>query len=345
MLRRIGNEQISWLRRFQLFYLHNSIIFIFLILVVVSGVLSDKFFTFRNWMNILMNFSVLGVVACGVSLVLLAGGIDLSFGSILACCAIFATYLQPHNFLLAMILPPFLGLFLGMINGLVVTQLQTNPLITTLGTQWAYFAILMILTEGHLVQGKGQGPFNYIGNGRIYGIPFPFLIFLATGICTYLILSRTVFGKYVYAHGSSREALFCSGVRASLLYWKVFMAMGFLIGIGGVILSSRLVGVRPTEGGRYLINVLTAVILGGVSLSGGIGNVLNVMVAVLTLGVIDNVMVLFGIAYKNQQMLRGAIFILSVIYNEYLLRRSDILRKTMAWSREEASSEPGGEKI
>jgi len=336
---RQSNGKLTILRRFQLFYFHNSIIFIFIALIVVSGILSDKFFTFRNWMNILTNFSVLGIVACGVSLVLIAGGIDLSFGSILACCAVFAAYLQPKNFLLAMFLPPLLGTTLGMVNGLIVTQLRTNPLITTLGTQWAYFAALMIVTEGHLVQGKGVGPFHYIGNGKIYGISMPFVIFFVVGLCVYFVLTRTVFGKYVYAHGSNKEALFCSGVNTSALYWKIFVAMGFIVGIGGVVLSSRLIGVRPTEGGRYLINVLTAVILGGVSLSGGVGSVLNVMIAVLTLGVIDNAMVLFGVAYKDQQIIRGSIFILSVIYNGYLLQRSDLLRKTLAWSQEELSSE------
>jgi ribose/xylose/arabinose/galactoside ABC-type transport system permease subunit len=296
-------------------------------LSIVSGILSDKFFTLRNWLNILNNFSVPGIVSCGVALVLLAGGIDLSFGSILACCAVFAAYLQPQSFILAITLPVFLGVLLGFINGLMISQIGTNPLITTLGTQWGYFALLMIMTGGNLVQGNNQGLFHFIGNGKIFNIPFPIFMFVAVGIFTWFLSRKTLFGKYLYAHGSNKNALFCSGVKASSVYLKTFIIMGLIIGIGGVVMSSRMIGVRPTEGGRYLINVLTAVILGGVSLNGGIGSVLNVIVAVLVLGVIDNSMVLLGVAYKDQQIIRGSVFIVSIIYNNYLIYCSEIFRR------------------
>lgn len=313
--------------RFKLFYLNNSIVFILLGLSITSGVLSDKFFTLRNWLNILNNFSVPGIVACGVALILLAGGIDLSFGSILAVCAVFAAYLQPQSYIMAIILPILLGSFLGFVNGLIISKIGANPLITTLGTQWGYFAVLMILTGGNLVQGNNQGPFNFIGNGKIWNIPFPIFIYLAVGIITWFISKKTLFGKYLYAHGSNKNALFCSGVKASSVYLKTFIIMGLIVGVGGVVMSSRMIGVRPTEGSRYLINVLTAVILGGVSLNGGVGSVFNVMVAVLVLGVIDNSMVLLGVAYKDQQVIRGCIFIISIIYNNYLIYRSEIFRR------------------
>ncbi len=316
-----------YLTRLKLFYLNNSIIFILLGLSIVSGILSNKFFTLRNWMNILNNFSVPGIVSCGVALVLLAGGIDLSFGSILAVCAVFAAYLQPQSFILAITLPVLLGSFLGYINGLMISKIGANPLITTLGTQWGYFAVLMILTGGNLVQGNNKGPFNFIGNGKILNIPFPIFMYLAVGIITWFLSRRTLFGKYLYAHGSNKNALFCAGIKSSSIYLKTFVIMGLIVGIGGVVMSSRMIGVRPTEGSRYLINVLTAVILGGVSLNGGIGSILNVMVAVLVLGVIDNSMVLLGVAYKDQQIIRGGVFIISIIYNNYLMYRSEVFRR------------------
>jgi len=316
-----------YLTRFKLFYFNNSIVFILIGLSIFSGILSDKFFTLRNWLNILNNFSVPGIVSCGVALVLIAGGTDLSFGSILAFCAVFAAFLQPQNYLLAIFLPVILGAFLGFINGLMVAKIKTNPLITTLGTQWGYFASLMIITGGNLVQGNSQGPFNFIGHGKIWNIPFPIFMFLTVGIITWFISRKTLFGKYLYAHGSNKNALFCSGVKASSIYLKTFIIMGLIVGFGGVVLSSRMIGVRPTEGSRYLINVLTAVILGGVSLNGGIGSIFNVMVAVIVLGVIDNSMVLLGVAYKDQQVIRGCIFILSIIYNNYLMYRSEVFRR------------------
>lgn len=316
-----------YLTRFRLFYFSNSIVFILIALSIVSSILSDKFFTLRNWLNILNNFSVPGIVSCGVALVLIAGGIDLSFGSILAVCAVCAAFLQPQNYIIAIFLPILLGALLGLVNGLMVAKIGTNPLITTLGTQWGYFAILMILTNGNLVQGNNTGPFHFIGNGKIFNIPFPIILFLIIGLTIWFVSKRTLFGKYLYAHGSNKNALFCSGIKSSSIYLKTFIIMGLIVGIGGVVLSSRLIGVRPTEGSRYLINILTAVILGGVSLNGGIGSILNVIVAVLVLGVIDNSMVLLGAAYKDQQIVRGCVFITSIIYNNYLIYRSEVFRR------------------
>ena len=113
-----------------------------IVLCAVMGIASDKFFTLRNWLNLLTNFSVVGIVAIGVTVVLIAGGLDLSFGPILACCAILATLFQPSSFWLAILLPPLLGAALGSVNGIIIARAGTNPLITTLGTQWLFYSAL-----------------------------------------------------------------------------------------------------------------------------------------------------------------------------------------------------------
>jgi ribose/xylose/arabinose/galactoside ABC-type transport system permease subunit len=179
------------------------------------------------------------------------------------------------------------------------------------------------------MQGHTDNLFTLIGNGKIAGIPFPIYLLAGATALTWFVLRRTSFGKYIYAHGSKRDALYSSGVNADRVYLFSFVYMGALIGIGGVLLSSRLIGVRPTEGGRYLINILTAVILSGVSLNGGIGSTLNVFVAVVVLGVIDNAMVLLGVQYKDQQIIRGVIFILAIIYNNFMVKQSDLLLRRM----------------
>jgi len=308
-----------------LFFCNNSIIGVLIIICILMGFLSNKFFTPRNWLNILVNFSVPGIVSMGVAVVVIAGGIDLSFGSILACCAILATYLQPYPLIIPVVATILLGGFLGCINGIIVTKLETNPLITTLGTQWLFLSVLLLITGGNLVQGHTDNLFHFIGHGKIFGIPFPIYLFVAVCFLSWLVLRKTSFGKYIYSHGSNKEALYCSGVNASNMYLFAFVFMGLLIGIGGILLSSRLIGVRPTEGGRYLLRILTAVILSGVSLKGGIGSIINVFIAVIVLGVIDNAMVLLGVAYKNQQIIRGCVFILSIIYNNYMMKQSDSL--------------------
>jgi ribose transport system permease protein len=297
------------LNRVLLFFSQNSILIVFIVLSAVMGFLSDKFFTLQNWLNILNNYSVIGIVALAVSVVLIAGGIDLSFPSILACTAVLATFLMPH--------------------ALVVPLVLTVPLITTLGTQWLYLAVLLLITGGALVQGNTDNLFTLIGNGKIAGVPFPIYLLFAMTLLTWFVLRRTAFGKFVYAHGSKRDALYASGINADRVYLFSFVFMGALIGVGGVLLSSRLIGVRPTEGGRYLINILTAVILSGVSLNGGIGSPVNVFIAVVVLGVIDNAMVLLGVQYKDQQIIRGVVFILAIIYNNFMVKRSDLLLRRM----------------
>ncbi len=312
------------LQRLSLFLLGNSILIVFVVLCVAIGIASDKFFTLKNWLNILTNFSVIGIVAIGVTVVLIAGGLDLSFGPILGCCAILATLFQPSSFWLAILLPPLLGAALGSVNGIIIARAGTNSLITTLGTQWLFYSALMIITEGHLVQGNQKTFFREIGYGRVLGIPFPPILMIIVCILVWFILRRTLFGKYVYAHGSRKQALSYAGVNAKNVYLFTYVLMGAVVGIAGVLFSARMIGVRPTEGSKQLIPVLTAVILSGVSLSGGVGSVWNALIAALTLGVIDNAMVLMAVQYKNQLMIRGVIFILAIIYNNFMIARRDM---------------------
>ena len=136
----------------------------------------------------------------------------------------------------------------------------------------------------------------------------------------------TLIGKHFYAHGSNAQGLRLSGVNADRVYLFAFVAMGLLVALAGILLSSRLVGVRPTEGQQYLIIVLTAVLLSGARLSGGVGSIFNVVVAVVVLAVLDNGMVLLGVGYKYQQMIRGTVFILSIIYGNHMIRQLSGMR-------------------
>ncbi len=300
---------------------NHSIVGLLTLLCLALALLSDRFFTLTNWANILTNLSVTGIVSLGVALVIISGGIDLSFGSVLACCAVLATWLQPQGLWAAVAGPLILGAALGAFNGLIVAKIGANPLIATLGTQWLFSATLLILTSGQLVQGARGDPFHFIGNGRLGGIPFPIWLLFITAGGTWFMARHTLMGKHLYAHGSNAEGLRLAGVNADRVYLAAFVATGLLVAVGGILLSSRLVGVRPTEGQQYLITVLTAVLLSGARLSGGVGSIVNVLVAVVVLAVLDNGMVLIGVGYKYQQMIRGAIFILSIIYSNHMIRR------------------------
>ncbi len=301
--------------------MNHSILGLLVLLCLAMALLSDRFFTLTNWANILNNLSVTGIVSLGVALVIISGGIDLSFGSILACCAVLATWLQPQGLWPAVVGPLILGAALGGFNGLIVAKIGANPLIATLGTQWLFSATLLIITAGQLVQGARGDLFHAIGNGRLAGVPFPIWLLFTTAGATWFLARHTLIGKHFYAHGSNAQGLRLSGVNAERVYLFAFVAMGLLVAVGGILLSSRLVGVRPTEGQQYLIIVLTAVLLSGISLSGGVGSIFNVVVAVVVLAVLDNGMVLLGVEYKYQQMIRGTVFILSIIYSKHMIRQ------------------------
>ena len=306
--------------------MNHSILGLLVLLCLAMALLSDRFVTLTNWANILNNLSVTGIVSLGVALVIISGGIDLSFGSILACCAVLATWLQPQGFWPAVTGPLVLGAALGGFNGLIVAKIGANPLIATLGTQWLFSAVLLLITGGQLVQGIRGDLFHAIGNGRLAGVPFPiWLLFAAAGV-TGFIARYTLIGKHLYAHGSNAQGLRLSGVNADRVYLFAFVAMGLLVALAGILLSSRLVGVRPTEGQQYLIIVLTAVLLSGARLSGGVGSIFNVVVAVVVLAVLDNGMVLLGVGYKYQQMIRGTVFILSIIYGNHMIRQLSGMR-------------------
>ena len=306
--------------------LSHSIVVVLLVICAVMGLASDRFFTAENWLNVLNNLAVPGITALGAALVVIAGGIDLSFSSILACCAVAAAWLQPHGFWAAVIGPLLLGALLGAFNGLIIAKIGANPLITTLATQFLFFALLFIITGGGVVQGNTEGPFHLIANAAPWGVPLPIFILLLAALAAWLLATRTALGKYIYAHGSNRNGLRFAGVEADAVYFRTFVLMGLLVAVAGIVLSSRLGGVRSTEGNRYLLVVLTAVLLSGVNLSGGVGSLFHVLVATIVLGVIDNSMLLLAIEYKYQQIIKGCVFILAVLYNNYTAKKLAALR-------------------
>jgi ribose transport system permease protein len=310
-------DRIVW------FLLNRSILVVLMVIVIVMSFASDKFFSLPNFLNIINNYAITAIVSFGVAVVVFAGGIDLSFGSIISCCAILATYFSSRSIWIPILLTILLGAILGFADGLLIAKIGINPLIATLGTQGLFYSALLIVTSSHFVLGSDKSLFHQIGHGKIAGVAFPTYLLLGVFLASLFVLKYTLFGKYVYAHGSQKSALYCSGVNSSNINMYSYIFMGVLVGIGSILVSSRLIGVLPMEGSRYFLVVLTAVILSGVSLSGGSGSLANVLIAVLVLGVLDNVMVLLAIEYRYQQMIRGCIFILAVAYNNLMLKAQE----------------------
>lgn len=315
------------LSKFLILFFNNSVLFIFIFLIIIMGIMSDKFFTLRNWLNILNNFSVTAIVTFGVAVIIITGGIDISFTAILSSCAVLAAFLHPYGLWTPIIASISLGALLGLFNGVLVSKVKVNPFILSLGSLWLFRSVLFIITKGNLVQGNTEIPFDFIGHGKVFNIPFPILVMSSVFLAIFYILRNTKLGKYIYAYGSNKEALYSSGVNVNNILLGAYVLMGITSGIGGVVFSSMLTGVRPIAGDGYLIVVLTAIMLGGVSLAGGHGSLFNVLIGVLLLGVISNGMVLLSVKYSNQQVIKGFIFILAIIYINFITKKQDALAR------------------
>ena len=303
-----------------LFFLNRSLLIILILMIVIMSIASDKFFSVTNFLNILSNYSITAIIAFGLAILLISGAIDISFGSMISICAVTATFLSRYPVWVIIVLTIILGALLGMTNGVIVAKIGVQPLIATLATQGLFYAALALITNNNFVGGSRENKaWQFMGSGKTFKIPMPIIIMIIVFFIVWLVLNKTLYGKFVYALGSNKQALNCAGINPSRIWFLSFVFMGIIIGIAGVLVSARLGGVLPIEGLRYLYIVLTAVILGGIGIKGGVGSLTNVLIAVLILGIIDNAMVLLSIAYKYQQMSRGIIFVLSVYYNNIML--------------------------
>ncbi len=279
-----------------------------------------------NLLNIARFASENGIIAVGLTLVILTAGIDLSVGSLLALCAVGAAALMTrHNLgvfstVLAMLL---LGTGAGAINGLVTTQLGIQSFITTLAMLTAARGVATLWSQGQgipLAFGEGgnapplfkslfAGELNLLG----FEIPVPILYFIAVGALVSFVLRRTGFGRHVYAVGSNEVAARLSGVNVHRVKIIVFAASGLLSGLAALLHAGLTNEGNPTAGQGYELNAIAAVVIGGTSLAGGAGTIIGSMIGALILGVLDNILGLRNIQAEYQNILKGILIVLAVV--------------------------------
>ena len=290
-------------------------IYVFLVaLISFFSLMTRAFLTFDNFIVILRQVSIIGISAFGETFVVIAGGIDLSVGSIVALSGVisasFAKFLNvpvPFSFLAGIAA----GCVCGLLNGTLATRVKIPPIIVTLGTLTIIRGIAFIIVGGHTVFGM---PVNYRVLGRSYigFIPIPVFIMVAIFAIFFIILNNLSFGRYVYAIGSNEEAAVISGINVNKIKTVVFLLCGLMAGIGGAILSSRLDSGQAATAQGLELDVLTAVVLGGVSISGGKGRLESVFVGVLIIGILANGMILLNIQHFYQLVIKGVVLLLAV---------------------------------
>lgn len=304
------------------FSIENIGIYLFLVaLIIFFSLMTRAFLTFSNFMVILRQVSIIGICAFGEAFVLISGGIDLSVGSVVALSGVIAATLSKFFGIpipLAFIVGITAGGGAGLLNGILVTKAKIPPIIVTLGTLTIIRGLAFIVVGGVTIFGM---PVNYrvLGRGYVGFIPIPILIMIIVFASFFLILNNLNFGRHIYAIGSNEEAAIISGINVNRTKIMVYVLCGLMAGLGGAILSSRLDSGQAATAQGLELDVLTAVVLGGVSIAGGKGRLESVFVGVLIFGILANGMVLLNIQHFYQLVIKGAVLLLAV--------GSDMLRK------------------
>jgi ribose transport system permease protein len=290
-----------------------------LALVVVCFALaltSADFLTISNSFDVMRQVSINAVIAFGMTLPILLGGIDLSVGSILAVSSVLAATAMKGGLGagLAAGIALLAGGGLGSLNGVVIAKGKVAPFIATLGTMTLLRGLSLVLSNGSPISGFSSDFFGMLGGGYVARlIPVPVVLMLAMFATFWFVLTRTIFGRHVYATGGNAEAATLSGVNTNRVQVLVYTISGAMAALAGVILTSRLDSAQPTAGAGYELDAITAVVLGGTSLSGGRGWIFGTLVGALLIGVLNNGLNLMGVSAFYQQVVKGSVILLAVL--------------------------------
>ncbi|HEX2526061.1 MAG TPA: ABC transporter permease [Geminicoccus sp.] len=284
---------------------------------------SEYFFTARNLGNFTRQISVVGIVALGQALVIIAGGIDLSVGSVIGLSAVTAAMLSAATGLPAVGLVGaiMIGMAVGFLNGLLVTRLRINPFITTLGTLSVARGAALLITNGNPQRFDNWAA--WLGYGRIGDVPVQFILLVILTAVVWFFANRTRIGRNIYAFGNNARAARLAGINIARTRLLVFTISGGLAGLGGLLLGGMLTNANPNLGLGYELDVIAAVILGGVALSGGRGSIGGVIIGAALMGLLRNAFVLLNVSGYWQTITIGLVVVVAVGADSLNRRQED----------------------
>ena len=297
-----------------------GIIFVLIVLILVFSNFSERFLLRNNIFNVLRQVSIVGIISVGMTFVILTGGIDLSCGSVVGFACVGAAILMVNaqmNPVLASLVVCIGGLFLGLINGAIIHWLKVPPFIATLGMMTSVRGIAYIITGGLPVFGFNPA-FTRLGQGHFGIVPIPVLIMAAAFIFGVIFLNTTSAGRRIYGVGGNEEASRLSGVNIRNIKLLVYGVAGFMSALAGVVLLARVNSGQPNAGMGYELDVITAVVLGGVRMAGGQGRLYMVIIGVLIMGVMTNGMTMLGINEYVQMLIKGLVLIAAIAFDKFL---------------------------
>jgi ribose/xylose/arabinose/galactoside ABC-type transport system permease subunit len=300
---------------------------IYLALITLILFFSISIPEFRTWDNallVLLQVSVIGVIAIGMTFTIITAGIDLSVGSLLAVAGIFSgVFAQrdptPFNITMAFLTPIAIGLLGGGLNGAIIAGAGVNPLIVTLGTLTAFRGFVVWYRVNPIYD--LQPYYSIVGQGTVLGIPIPVIILALVAIAAWIVLTFTRYGRYVYAVGGNREAARAAGINVELITFSVYVISGLTVGIAALIYTSRLMAAQAISGQGFELQAIAAAVIGGASLFGGRGRISNTIVGAIIMGVLFNGFVMLNVPQPIQQMFVGVIIIVAVWLDGFVRKR------------------------
>jgi putative xylitol transport system permease protein len=303
-----------------------GILIALLLTCFVLSIASEFFLTPRNIVNVLRQSSINGILAIGMTFVILTRGIDLSVGSVVALAGIIAASLAttsstamvaggPYPAFLAIAVGLMVGAGSGAISGIIVSRFAVPAFVATLGMLSAARGLTLLYADGRPVPALTDR-FRWIGTGDIYGIPLPVIIFAIVFLVSHWVLGSTRFGRHVYAAGGNPHAAEVSGINVKRVRLYVYIISGALAGLAGMILAARTGSALTQAGIAYELDAIAAVVIGGTSLSGGVGRVTGTLIGALLIGVVNNGLDLLGVESYYQQVIKGLLIVAAVMLDQ-----------------------------
>ncbi len=303
------------IENFKHFAVKNSIYFILGAIFIISSLLNKNFLTVLNLRNVLRQISVITILAFGETLLIIGGMIDLSVGAVFAVAGIISikVFIITDSLVLALLIGIVTGMALNTISGFLVSYFKTPPFIATLALMTMARGFVLLITKGQNIYQIGR--YIQFGQGSIGFIPTPVIFMFLMLIVTWYILNHTRLGRSIYAIGGNEEAAMASGIQVAWVKFAVYLINGAFVGLAGVLFMSRVNAGLPNAGIGFELDALTVAIIGGTSFSGGIGTAAGTLAGGFIIGLLNNIMNLVGVNSYVQQIIKGAIIALAVIFD------------------------------
>lgn len=292
---------------------HMGMFGVLLLLFIASSFLSPNFLSVRNLMNIIRQNSITGIVACGMMLVLITGGIDLSVASVISSASLIVAGFQDYPPIIVTLMVLAFGIATGAFNGVIISKFKVPPFIVTLGTMSVFEGIGLTYSKSKPISGVPEG-LQFIGKGKVFGVvPVQGILFLLIAILVAFILKKTVVGRYIFAIGNNENAARLSGINTNLFETLAYIMCSLTAAVAGIVLATHMNVGEATLASGAEMDIIASCVIGGTSLSGGKGTAMGTVVGVFIIGMFSNIMNLLNIPGYTQPIFKGLVIVIAAL--------------------------------